>query len=99
MRPGTKGHKPPSNGSFFHNAKYLSFDQSTLINVHGDMNVNPVKQQSLWNEYRWVDFDQQSLRYLRTSSTGVVTMEMKAMTPTPTSRIKVYRIHYYKCQG
>jgi len=96
MHPRTKGHKPPSNGSFFRNAKYLSFDQSTFNNIHGDMIVNPVKQPSLWNEYRWVDFDQQSLRYLSTRSTGVVTMEMKAMRPNPTSRVKVYRIHYYK---
>ena len=47
-----------------------------------------------WNQYRWVDFDQQSLRHLHTSPTGVVTMEMEPMTLT--SRIKVYRIHYYK---
>jgi len=47
-----------------------------------------------WNKYRWVDFDQQTLRYLRSNSKGIVTMEMEPMVST--SRIKVCRIHYYK---
>jgi len=34
------------------------------------------------------------MRHLHTSSTGVMTMEMEPMSLT--SRIEVYRIHYYK---
>jgi hypothetical protein len=57
------------------------------------INFSPKLTAPKWNKYRWVDFDQQSLRYLHSSPTGVVTMEMEPMTLT--SRIKVYRIHYY----
>ena len=50
-----------------------------------------------WNTYRWVDFDQQTLQQLRTTSSGIVTMEMESMTLTE-SRVKVYRIHSYDRQ-
>ncbi|KIM43497.1 hypothetical protein M413DRAFT_443429 [Hebeloma cylindrosporum] len=91
-------HKPSSNADFFPNATGLSIHHSTFNSVHGDMIVyrQPIEQPSLWNKYRWTDFDQQSLRYIHTSSTGIVTMEMEPMSESSTSRIKVYRIHYYK---
>ena len=50
-----------------------------------------------WNTYRWVDFDQQTLQQLRTTSSGIVTMEMESMTLTE-SRVKVYRIYSYDRQ-
>jgi hypothetical protein len=50
-----------------------------------------------WNTYRWVDFDQQTLQQLRTSSRGIVTMEMESMSLTE-SRAKVHRIHSYDRQ-
>jgi len=87
-------YKSSSNGEFFRNAEGLSINQSTFTNIIGDMIVYSVEQRSLWNQYQWVDFDRQSYRHLHTSSTGVVTMEMEPMALT--SRIKVYRIHYYK---
>ena len=58
------------------------------------VNYSPKLIAVKWNQYRWVDFDQHTLQYLHTSSNGVVTMEMEPMTLT--SRINVYRIHYYK---
>jgi hypothetical protein len=50
-----------------------------------------------WNTYRWVDFDQQTLRQLRTSSKGIVTIEMEPMALTE-SRVRVHRIHCYDRQ-
>ncbi|KAF8811600.1 hypothetical protein BYT27DRAFT_7183887 [Phlegmacium glaucopus] len=84
---------PSSYGVFFTNANGLSINQSTFNVVHGNMNVSSREQPSHWNKYQWVDFDQQTLRRLHTSSTGIVTMEMEPMTLT--SRVKTYRIHWY----
>ena len=50
-----------------------------------------------WNTYRWVDFDQRTQRQLRTSSKGIVTMEMQPMTLID-SRVQVHRIHFYDRQ-
>ncbi|KAF8814654.1 hypothetical protein BYT27DRAFT_7334218, partial [Phlegmacium glaucopus] len=88
-----EGSQSPSYGAFFPNANQFSVNQSTLAIVHGIMNVYSSERPSHWNKYRWVDFDQQTLRHLRTSPTGIVTMEMKPMLMT--SRVKMYRIHWY----
>lgn len=50
-----------------------------------------------WNRYRWVDFDQQSLRQLRTSSRGIVTMGIVPMALSQ-SRVKVHHIYPYDRQ-
>ncbi|KAF8815889.1 hypothetical protein BYT27DRAFT_7186348 [Phlegmacium glaucopus] len=81
-------------GAFFPNANGFSIDQSTFTAVHGNVNVYSSEQPSHWNKYRWVDFDQQTLQLLHTSSTGLVTMEMEPMAFT--SRVKMYRIHWYR---
>ena len=51
-----------------------------------------------WDTYRWVDFDQQTLRRLHTtSSKGIATMEMR-LRALAEPRIKVHRIHRYDRQ-
>ncbi|KAF8813242.1 hypothetical protein BYT27DRAFT_7181388, partial [Phlegmacium glaucopus] len=85
---------PSSYSAFFPNASGFSLNRSTFAVVHGNMNLHASEHPSHWNKYRWVDFDQQTLQLLRTSSTGLVTMEMEPMALT--SRVKMYRIHWYK---
>lgn len=85
-------HGPSSKGGFFSHATGLGFQNCTFTRVGGDMISYPIEQLSPWNKYRWVDFNQQSLRHIHTSSTGVVTMEMESSS----SCIRVYRIHDYR---
>ncbi|KAF8957237.1 hypothetical protein BDZ97DRAFT_1847236 [Flammula alnicola] len=92
-----EGSTPSSNGGFLRDMDGVSIYGSTFTEVRGDMViVRSPEQQSLWNAYRWTDFDQQTLRYLHHSSIkpGVYTMEMEPMTCT--SRVKTYRIHEYR---
>ncbi|KAF8958578.1 beta-glucan synthesis-associated protein-domain-containing protein [Flammula alnicola] len=85
---------PSSNGGFFRDASGFSIDRSMLTEVRGNMIiVRSPEQQSLWNSYRLTDFDQRTLRCLRSIEPGIYTMEMEPMTST--SRIKIYRIHEY----
>ncbi|KAF8811586.1 hypothetical protein BYT27DRAFT_7240277 [Phlegmacium glaucopus] len=89
-----EGSQSPSYGAFFTNANGVNINQGTFTIVHGNMIVNSREKSSHWNKYRWVDFDQQTLQLLHTSSTGTVTMEMEPMALT--SRVKMYRIHWYR---
>ncbi|KAF8800997.1 hypothetical protein BYT27DRAFT_7198785 [Phlegmacium glaucopus] len=106
----SRGSQSPSYGAFFTNANVVNINQGTFTIVHGNMNVYSSEQPShvrtnvesittrkltifKWNKYRWVDFDQRTLRHLSTSSTGIVTMEAEPMTLT--SRVEIYRIHWY----
>src|ERR1700678_981078 len=99
-----------SNATFVRNAKGCSFNQSSFTVVNGNTfygeQLSLVRRIELittvqklttfkWNKYGWSDFDQKTLRYLRTGSTNVVTMEMEPMSES-TSRVKMYRIHYYR---
>ncbi|KAF8798211.1 hypothetical protein BYT27DRAFT_7246594, partial [Phlegmacium glaucopus] len=70
-------------------------NQPTFNMVGGNMIDNRREKPSHWNTYRWVEFDQQTLRRLHTSSTGIVTSEMELVTSVA-SRVKVYRIHEYR---
>ena len=99
-----------SNGAFFRDAiinqSTFNIVHGNMTTVHsGEQLVSHVRRvesitatQKLttfkWNKYRWVDFDQQTLRHLYTTPTGIVTMEMELMKYSRVN--KVYRIHSYE---
>jgi hypothetical protein len=94
---------PNANGCSFNHSTFTvvhgnmtvvySGEQSSLVRKTGSITTQ-ILTTCKWNKYRLVDFDQQTLRYLRTSPTGIVTMEMEPMALT--SHVKMYRIHWYR---
>lgn len=97
-----------SNGAFFRDAiinqSTFNIVHGNMTTVHSGEQPSHVRRvESItarklttfkWNKYRWVDFDQQTLRHLYTTPTGIVTMEMELMKYSRVN--KVYRIHSYE---
>jgi hypothetical protein len=104
--PANDGFFRNANGLSFNQATFNLVHGNMTVGRSGEQRshvrgVESITAENLttfkWNMYRWVDFDQQTLQQLRTSSRGIVTMEMESMTLTE-SRVKVYRIHSYDRQ-